>query len=338
MHQPATPRPVVILGPTAAGKSDLAVALAEALGGPARCAILGADSMQVYRYMDAGTAKPTREQRDRIAHHLIDIVEPTERFTVADWLERADALIARLQAESIRPIIVGGTNLYIKALLEGMFDAPDHDPTLRAELESLEVAELHRRLRKVDPAAAERIHPNDRKRLTRALEVYTQTGRPISELQKQWPAQTSISGGDPHPDTPRYRHNPVMIGLDRPLKELHLRTNRRVKLMFRPDTPGVESLPDETRRLDTAGVLGDQARHALGYKQVLEHLDGRCTLEEAFERTKILTRRFVKNQHTWLRRFENVRWITCDDQTEMHAVVADAHRQTTAASPPATRR
>jgi tRNA dimethylallyltransferase len=303
-------RPFVILGPTAGGKSDLAVELAERVPGGGE--VIGADSMQVYRHMDAGTAKPPRDLLERAPHHLVNIVEPTERFTVADWLQRAEALIESLQADGKTPIIVGGTNLYLKALLEGMFEGPGQDEAFRATLDGIEGPELHERVSRIDPEAAERIAPNDRKRLIRALEVHHLTGKTISGLQQQWADS---------PERP-YRHDPVMVGLHWPVEAINPRINLRVRAMFFPDKvdpvlaaaacPNGESLPDETCRLHEAGLLGEQAREALGYKQVLEHLTGERTLEEAFERTKVLTRRFAKQQRTWLRRFQQVSWLPAE--------------------------
>lgn len=303
-------RPIVILGPTAGGKSDLAVELAERVPGGGE--VIGADSMQVYRHMDAGTAKPPKELLDRVPHHLVDIVEPTERFTVADWLERTEGLIADLQAKGKTPIIVGGTNLYLKALLEGIFDGPGQDEAFRATLEGIDGPGLHKRVSEIDHEAAERISPNDRKRLVRALEVHHLTGETISSRQQQW-------ADDPERT---YRHDPVMLGMHWPVEAINPRINLRVKAMFYPDKvdpqiaaavcPSGESLPDETRRLYEAGLLGEQAREALGYKQVIEHLEGGLTLDEAFERTKVLTRRFAKQQRTWLRRFQQVSWLPAE--------------------------
>ncbi len=310
-------RPIVVLGPTAGGKSDLAMALAlrcaECDGQPGQ--VVSADSMQVYRHMDAGTAKPSPDERARVLHHLIDHVEPTERFTVSDWLAEADGLIKRLRCECVRPIVVGGTNLYIKALLEGLFDGPPANAALRAELAEVEPAELHKRLKSIDPDAASRIHPNDRKRLTRAIEVYETTGQPISAMQTQWDESqdtTDMRAAN------TYRHNPHLFALRWPVDAINARINLRVKAMFYPDKARVqdgvehwpsESLIDETRRLESLGLLGPQAREALGYKQVLEHLAGRLTEDEAFERTKIETRRFGKQQRTWLKRFTGVHWL-----------------------------
>ncbi|MEX0775745.1 MAG: tRNA (adenosine(37)-N6)-dimethylallyltransferase MiaA [Phycisphaeraceae bacterium] len=342
-------RIVVIVGPTAGGKSELAVALAERLRGlPAFRGgqVISADSMQVYRHMEAGTAKPSIALRRRVPHHLIDIIEPTERFTVADWLVRAEGVIADVQAAKAVPIVVGGTNLYIKALLEGMFEGPAIDTELRASLEEFDSDRLHQRLVAVDPAAAGRIHRNDRKKLIRAIEVYEVTGKPISAMQTQWEEGETGSRGDKEtrrqgdmetevsrlagdasggqrPTSPStapggrasgYRHHPIMIGLDWPVEQINRRINARVKAMFNPGDPSIESLPDEVRRLEAAGLLGapaSQARQALGYKQVLEHLadPSHLSLDDAMERTKILTRRFAKSQRTWLRRYRAVLWL-----------------------------
>ena len=292
---PAATRPIVILGPTAGGKSELAVEIADALPGGGE--IISADSMQVYRHMDAGTAKPSHALRQRTAHHLIDIIEPTQRFTVHDWLARAEAAISDITARGRTPILVGGTNLYLKALLEGMFEGPGIDEPFRESLADVPGPKLHERLTEVDPVAAKRIAPADRKRLTRALEVHHLTGRPISELQQQWRDETR---------TATYRHDPVLLGLDWPTDAINRRINLRVKQMFFPpqdaDTP--ESLPDEAHRLDAAGLLGPQAREALGYKQVLT-----LPPDEALEQTKIQTRRFAKQQRTWLKRFRGIRWL-----------------------------
>lgn len=314
-------RPIVIVGPTAGGKSELAVALA-AGGSPGsrpRAEIIGADSMQVYRGMDAGTAKPPEALRRCVPHHMIDIVEPSERFTVADWLKRTERLLAELAGRGTRAIIVGGTNLYVQALLEGLFDGPGQDEQLRAELAKLENEQLHERLVAADPVAAARIHPNDRKKTIRAIEVFELTGQPMSEWQKQWGDRQN-----PEPAT-RYRHEPILIGLDWPVEEINQRINLRVKAMFFPRKvpaevaaavcPRGESLVEETQRLEAAGVLGEQAREALGYKQVLQYLGGELTLEEAFEKTKILTRRFAKTQRTWLKRFRGVHWLAAHGKT-----------------------
>jgi tRNA dimethylallyltransferase len=271
----------VIVGPTAGGKSDLAVEAAIALRAGGRAAeIVTADAFQVYRGMDIGTAKPTAEERRGVRHHLIDIVEPSEAFTVSDWVGVANAAINEIRSRGCVPIVVGGTHLYIKALLDGLFEGPDPDPVLREELRGLPAAARRAELERVDPGAAARIHPNDERRTLRALEIFRQTGTPISALQSQWDKET--------------RTDCVLGGLDWPSELLNPRINARVKSMME------RGLLEETRGL--LPRLGRQAREALGYKQLIEHLEGRCTLEEAVERIKIETRRFAKNQRKWLRR------------------------------------
>jgi tRNA dimethylallyltransferase len=289
-------RIVVIVGPTAGGKSDLAVSIAQHFAGE----ILSADSMQIYRHLNAGTAKPTPQQRAAIPHHLIEIVEPTERFTVADWLTRAQELIADLHARRILPIVVGGTNLYIKALLEGMFEGPPADESFRQSLDQVTTDELHDRLRDVDPAATERIDRQDRKRIVRALEVHHATGTPISAQQTQWSTPTGV-----------YRFDPVMVGLRWSVDAINRRINLRVRDMFHPPD-GSENLISETRRLEAAGLLGPQARQAIGTRQVLEHLAGLCSADQAMERVKIETRRFAKIQRTWLKRYRGVHWLDAE--------------------------
>jgi tRNA dimethylallyltransferase len=313
-------RPVVLLGPTAGGKSELAVKIAEKFSGQ----VLSADSMQVYKRMDAGTAKPGRDLMARAPHHLIDIIEPTERFTVADWLAGAEPLLDKLPTQGQTPVVVGGTNLYLKALLEGMFQGPDHDPELRAELETLDNQALHARLQTLDAESARRIHPNDRKKMVRAIEVTVISGTPISQQQTQWDWSW-----DPKSNPTQYLRNPILIGLQWPVEALNKRINYRVKLMFYPGkgspdasapdtfastlTPDsareLASLVDETKALLEANLLGLQAKEALGYKQVIDYLQGRSSLEDAFEKTKILTRRFAKTQRTWLKRYRGVTWL-----------------------------
>ncbi len=352
-------RRIVVVGPTAGGKSDFAVGLAERLGGAkpqaadqvgdqvgssarGKCggvAILSADSMQVYRQMDAGTAKPSRQLRDRVVHHLVDVVEPSERFTVHDWLSRAEAIMGQLRDEGKLAIVVGGTNLYVKALLEGMFDGPGIDAAFRAELADVMPQVLHERLQAVDAAAAARIHPNDHKKLVRALEVHRLTGKGISEMQTQW--GVGGVGGEVKSEKLKVKSGEavgrgcvgdvggnvggVLVGLRWAVEAINARINLRVKAMFYPEKvdpalasevcPNGEDLVSEVRRLEAAGVLGVQAREALGYKQVLAYLDGQMSLDDAFEKTKILTRRFAKTQRTWLKRYRDVVWLEAQGRT-----------------------
>jgi tRNA dimethylallyltransferase len=280
---------LVILGPTASGKSDLAMAAARAVPG---AEILSVDSMQVYRGMDIGTAKPTATERTEIRHHLIDVVAPTERFTVARFVELADEVIRDARTRRV-PLLVatGGTPLYYKALFEGIFDGPGADPAVRLRLRGLSNAELHARLTIVDPAAAERIHPNDTKRLVRALEVHELTGRPISSFQTDW-------------ENPQARHTATWFGLSWEKDELNRRINARVRAMV--DAGWL----DETRRLLAEhGSLSPTATEATGYHELIEHLAGRLSLDDAIEQIKIATRQLARRQMKWFRRFSQVRWI-----------------------------
>lgn len=276
-------RPIIlILGPTAGGKTSLAISLANALPGGGEC--ICADSMQVYKGMDLGTAKPTLEEQAQAVHHLVDIADPSEDgFTVETWLKLAEKTVEDIRSRDKWPIVVGGTNLYVQSLLFGLFDGPDCDKEKRDALNAETNTVLQDRLRELDPEAAERIHINDKRRLVRAIEVCEATGHPLSSLQSQW--------GKPMP-----REDAVMIGLNWQVKTINKRINSRVKTMFN------EGLLSEVEGLQ--GKLGKQASEALGYKQLLAHLRGECTLEEARERIKILTRRYAKQQRTWLRRFQ----------------------------------
>jgi tRNA dimethylallyltransferase len=217
---------LVILGPTASGKSALALEIARRTDGQ----ILSVDSMQVYRGMDIGTAKPTAGERAQVPHHLIDVVDPNEVFTVARFVEMADRVIADTARRSVRLILTGGTPLYYKALFEGLFDGPPADESVRRDLRALPNDELARRLARVDPESASRIHVNDTKRLIRALEVHELTGKPISSFQNDW------HGG-------AFRHQARWVGLDWDRQALNRRINARVKGMIS------DGWLEETRRL-----------------------------------------------------------------------------------------
>jgi tRNA dimethylallyltransferase len=276
-------RPIIlILGPTAGGKTSLAISLANQLDGGGEC--ICADSMQIYKNMNIGTAKPTQEEQAQAIHHLVNIVDPSEDgFTVESWLTRAEQAIEDIRARGKWPIVVGGTNLYVQSLLFGLFDGPDCDQEKRDALNAEPNTVLQERLHALDPEAAARIHINDKRRLVRAIEVCEATGYPLSSLQSQW--------GKPMP-----REDAIMIGLTWPVKTINRRINARVRAMFD------EGFLDEVNLLQ--GTLGKQASEALGYKQLLAHIRGECTLDEAKERVKILTRRYAKQQRTWLRRFQ----------------------------------
>ena len=272
----------LIVGPTAGGKTALAVELALAVDPPGE--IISADAFQIYRGMDIGTAKPSREERRGVVHHLIDIRDPTERYTAHDWLADAERAIEAVRARGALPIVVGGTHLYAKALLDGLFEGPEPDEALRTELAASSLAELRSELERADPTAAAKIHPSDRRRTVRALEVFRTTGVPISEHQTQWDRE---GGG---------RSDCLLVSLEWPAELINPRINTRVKAMAEA------GLVDEVRALHAADLLGPQAREALGYKQLLEHFAGHVPLDQAIERVKIQTRRFAKNQRTWLKR------------------------------------
>lgn len=280
----------MLVGPTAGGKTALALALARVLAGGGEC--VSADSMQIYRGMDIGTAKPTPELRAEIPHHLIDVADPTrDGFTVDQWLALAEAAIADIRARGRWPIVVGGTNLYVRALLEGLFEGPEPDLAIRAALDALSSEDLRRELLAADPDAAQRIHPQDRRRTIRAVEVFRQTGTPLSALQTQW-SSDAASG---------VRRDAAIIGLSWPVDAINRRINARVSEMMRA------GFLDEVQRLRAAErPLGRQASEAVGYRELLEHLAGRRDLDDAIEAIKIRSRRYGKQQRTWLRRFRAI--------------------------------
>jgi tRNA dimethylallyltransferase len=245
--------------------------------------------------MDIGTAKPTAAERAAVMHHLIDVVDPTESFTVARFVEMADAVIG----EGKRPmIVVGGTPLYYKALFEGLFEGPGADDGIRKRLGEKDLAELHAKLTEIDPAAAARIHVNDRKRIVRALEVHELTGRPISSFQTDWESGKS-------------RHEAVWVGMQWEREALNRRINARVKAMM------AGGWVEETRGLlDRFGELSTTAAEATGYRELIEHIEGRTSLEEAIEQIKIATRQLARRQMKWLKRFPNVHGIAGDAPLE----------------------
>lgn len=282
---------VMILGVTASGKGRLAFELARQIDAE----IVSIDSMKVYRRMDVGTAKPSPEARKQVPYHMIDIVEPSESFSAGLFLERASAAIDEIRGRGKSVVAVGGTALYSKALLYGLFEGPAGDERIRDELrarvESEGSAALHAELCRLDPAAADRISPNDAKRIVRALEVHRLTGKPISSLQRQFDAARPVE-------------NWTIIGLRREKSVESGRINARVKRMVQMGlVEEVRSLLAEDR------PLSPQARCAIGYAEMIEHLEGRLSVDEAVEQIKKNTRRLAKGQRTWFRRFSGVVWI-----------------------------
>jgi tRNA dimethylallyltransferase len=289
---------IIILGPTATGKTRLAVELAQKLNGE----IISADSMQVYRGMDIGTAKPTMEERQGIPHYLIDIRNPDEEWTVSDFVREAQSLKIEVQNQGKIPIIAGGTGLYLWALLEGFsFPITPPDKELRARLEKEPVSALSSRLSAVDPKAASKIHPHDKKRIIRALEVYELTGKPISELQRKKVSHSPRLSVGNYPAT--------LIGLTLPREELYSRINQRVDSMIE------KGLIEEVKKLLNKGYSKSlPAFQALGYKEVVEFIDGRWTIEEMIFELKKRTRHFARRQMTWFRRFKDVNWFSPDEK------------------------
>ncbi|NMD10965.1 MAG: tRNA (adenosine(37)-N6)-dimethylallyltransferase MiaA [Acidobacteria bacterium] len=286
---------VFILGPTGSGKSAFALRLAEERGGE----IISCDSMQVYRGFDIGTDKPSAEDRARVPHHLIDVADAGTQFHAADFAALASEAIAAVRERERIPLVVGGTGLYFKALEDGLFPGPGRDEAVRSALDA-EAGErgpevLWERLAAVDPAYAAKTGRRDRIRIVRALEVFTLTGRPISEHFKR----TEGLLGD---------ERPVKIGLDRPRADLYRRIEERVDRMFD------RGLIEETRRLLAGGVPESAAPFkALGYKHVLRLLRGEICPDEAAALTKIDTRHYAKRQMTWFRKMPGVRWIQPDE-------------------------
>lgn len=288
---------LVILGPTAVGKTSLSLELAEEL----RAEIISADSMQVYRGMDIGTAKASPAERQRVVHHLLDVVDPDQPFNVADYVRLAEEVLDRLRGKGKVPLLTGGTGLYIDALLKGfLFPDTSADETIRAELQAQgdrEPASLHQKLAEVDPVSAKRLHPNDLRRIIRALEVYYRTGEPISSLQKKREETQSP-------------YKPLYIGLYRDRQELYERVNQRVDQMVQ------EGLIEEVEGLLLAYPEQPTALQALGYKEIVLYLQGKLTLAEAVDLLKRDTRRYAKRQLSWFKRNDQIHWLNRSELPE----------------------
>lgn len=304
-HLPSSllpPQPIFLAGPTAVGKSAVALALAESLGGE----IISVDSMQVYRGLDIGTAKPSAAERACVPHHLIDVVELTEPFDAAKFFVLANQAVADVQSRGSVPIFCGGTGLYFKAFLEGLGAAPPADIRLRAELEATPLPELLQELEQRDPATFEKIDRKNPRRVIRAIEVIRLTGRPFSTQRADW-SRSSCSTD----------HGSRILCLTRSAADLRTRINLRVDEMF------ARGLVEETRQLLERGLAQSQtAMQALGYRQVVEHLRGQRSLAATIELLKIKTRQFAKRQMTWFRRQMPVEWIELKPDDTIAATVA----------------
>jgi tRNA dimethylallyltransferase len=291
LHPPSSnfhPRALYIAGPTAVGKSAVALALAEKIGGE----IISVDSMQVYRGLDLGTAKPSPAERARVRHHLIDVCDLRAAFDAAKFVRLAEAAAAEIRARDKIPVFCGGTGLYFQAFLEGLGAAPPADEQLRAEIEAAPLEKLLAELRERDPATFEKIDRQNPRRVVRALEVIRLTGKPFSGQRADW--ESPVQG-------PKSK---VIFAFTRSAADLHRRINVRVDEMF------ARGLVDETRELLKRGLAENKtALQAIGYRQVVEHLRGARGLAETIELVKIRTRQFAKRQLTWFRRHGNCEWF-----------------------------
>lgn len=308
MSPPTTSRCWFLTGPTAAGKTAVGVELARRLGAE----IISMDSMALYRGMDIGTAKPTAAERGSAPHHLIDLLAPHEEFSLAQYIDAAERARDEIRSRGREVLFVGGTPLYLKGLLRGIFEGPSADWDFRQTLQRAaedDPASLHRRLAEVDPGAALRLHPNDARRLIRALEVFHVTGRPISELQRQF-------------EVGRRSDECRVFVLQWPRAELYARIGRRVDAMF------AAGLVDEVRRLiGGSGPPSRTARQALGYREVIAHLELGVPLQDTIELVKTHTRQMAKRQLTWFRSLSECRFVPMASAAGPAQAAAEIHRQ-----------
>ncbi|MHC4598751.1 MAG: tRNA (adenosine(37)-N6)-dimethylallyltransferase MiaA [Planctomycetota bacterium] len=293
-----------LVGPTASGKGRLARALALRFS----MEIVSMDSMKVYRGMDIGTAKPGAEERAAVPHHMIDVVSPHEPFDLARWIDGAEKALLDVTSRGRKALFCGGTGLYLKGILSGIFEGPSARAsireTLEAEADAKGLPALHDRLAALDPAAGKRIHPRDRKRIFRALEVIQVTGEPISGRQIQF-------------DGRRNDLVALLVGIQRDPEDLKERIDRRLQAMM--DAGFLEEVRTLLER-----SLSRSASQALGYRELAAHLEGETTLEEAVETALRNTRRFVKRQRAWLRRFEEIDWLQVTGESDDEATVRRA--------------
>lgn len=295
---------IVIVGPTAVGKTEISIDIALRLNGE----IVSADSMQIYKYMDIGTAKPTIEERKGVPHFMIDIITPDQEFSVALYKEMASKIIKEIHERGHMPILTGGTGLYVNSIINIMDFSSTADWRLREELK--EQAKmygneyLYNKLREIDPITSAKLHPNDIRRIIRALEVYKLTGKPISYYQL-------TTQNRPNPD-----YDVLMIGLTMDREKLYNRIEARVDKMIGA------GLVDEVRWLCEKGYKDNMiAMQGLGYKEIIRYLDGQCTLEEAINTLKRNTRRYAKRQLTWFRRDKRIHWIYVDQFNSKEEII-----------------
>ena len=294
----------ILIGPTAIGKTAVSIELAKSLNGE----IISADSMQIYKYMDIGTAKITPEEMEGIPHHLIDIVYPDEEFTVADYKSQAEKIIADINSRNKLPIVVGGTGLYVNSLVYDLnFTQVPPNEEIRERLEYLADKygneDIHKMLEKIDKMSFDRIHVMDRKRIIRAIEIYEVTGKPMSEQGKNFRKQTD-------------KYNLVMVGLNMDREKLYEKINLRVDKMIE------EGLIEEVSKLLKLGYNKDLvSMQGIGYKEIIWYLEGDISLEESIELIKKASRNYAKRQLTWFRRDKRIKWFYVDEYSNMAHLV-----------------
>lgn len=300
---------IVLVGPTAIGKTELSLALAKEFG----CEIISMDSMQIYKYMDIGTAKPTHEERSIVPHHLIDFVDPADDYNVSRFVSDARSSIEDIQSRNKLPMIVGGTGLYMRGLLEGMFEIASVPENIRKKLE--ETAQergldyLFGKLTEYDPESAARLHPNDRQRVMRALEIYHATGIPWSRHLKEQQQEKAAIKGD---------FKALKIGLHRDRELLYERINRRVGIMV------AQGLLEEVEKLLSMGYTPElNSMQSIGYKHMLNYIDSTWSWEEALRLLARDTRHYAKRQLTWFGRDPEIRWFEPDENTHIASAISN---------------
>jgi tRNA dimethylallyltransferase len=284
----------ILTGPTACDKTEIGFTVAQKIRGE----IISADSMLFYRGMDIGTAKPPPGMRELVPHHFIDIIDPWESYSVGRYVDAVETLIDDASSKQRKFLIVGGSPLYIKGLVDGIFNGPEADWNIRRELEQIAEKKgnlyVHGMLQRIDPVKAGELHPNNLRRIIRAIEVYKITGEPVSVLQEQYKLA-------------RKNYQFKIMCITRERKDIYRRINERVETMFD------KGLVDEVQSLlNTPEGLSKQAKQALGYKEVIQYLDGGLTLDDAKDMVKLNTRRFAKRQMTWFRGFPDVQWLEAE--------------------------
>ena len=292
----------ILIGPTAIGKTDLSIKLAQMMKGE----IISADSMQIYKYMNIGSAKVTKEEMQEVPHHLIDNVYPDEDFTVANYKNHATTLISNINKKGKLPIIAGGTGLYINSIVYDLqFTEVPPSETIRNQLELLSNEELHKKLEKVDKISVNKLNVNDRKRVIRALEIYKSTGKTMSEYNKDFRSENQD-------------YNLVMIGLNMDRKRLYDRINHRVDIMIN------SGLVDEVKGLLGMGYNKNLvSMQGIGYKEIIMYLEEEISLDESIELIKQKSRNYAKRQLTWFRRDERIKWMNLDDYSNLEQLSKD---------------